>query len=104
MILWTWGADGPDGSTSGVTDDEASAKHAAVKGMLAWGAATATVEAVMLLDGVVSLEPGYRRTGTVWIARRDTNGITWRMSSRPRVVYQVREVELLKPHTGPVRR
>ncbi len=44
MIVWLWDTDGPDGSASGVTDDQDAAHRAAEKGMTATGAVTAVVE------------------------------------------------------------
>jgi hypothetical protein len=79
MILWTWETD--DGGASGVTDDEGTARRAAIDAMRSTGTATAMVEAMSHLGGGYWMESGYRSIGIVWTARQDTNGITWQMSN-----------------------
>jgi hypothetical protein len=82
VIVWLWDADGPDGSASGVTDDQAAACRAAERGMSVTGAATAVVEAAMHLDGGGWMRSGYRRTGYLWTARRHDGRVTWTGSHR----------------------
>jgi hypothetical protein len=77
VIVWLWDTDGPDGSASGVTDDQAAACRAAEKGMTATGAATAVVEAAVHLDGGGWMSSRYRRTGHGWTARRHDDRVTW---------------------------
>jgi hypothetical protein len=82
VIVWLWDTDGPDGSASGVTDDQAAACRAAEAGMTSTGAATAVVEVAMHLDGGGWMSSGYRRTGHLWAARRHDGRVTWTRSRR----------------------
>ncbi len=74
-MAWLWDA----GSTHGVTDDGSRAREAAGASMRDAGADTARVESAILVTGVRTLTMGYRRTGTGWLAFRDSSGhIRWK--------------------------
>jgi hypothetical protein len=74
VILWLWDA----GSMHGVTDDESHARKSARACMGGSAADTARVERATLVTGVRTLAIVYRRTGTGWLARRDSSGrIRW---------------------------
>jgi hypothetical protein len=77
MSVWLWDAVSSTGSAGGVTDNEARAQLSAEEGMLAAGAATATVELATHLDGGGWMQSCYRRTGRGWMARRRGDHVTW---------------------------
>ena len=77
VIVWLWDVDGPNGSASGVTGDQGAACLAALEGMIATGANTATVETAAHLVGGGWMSSEYRRTGHRWTVRQRDSRVTW---------------------------